>query len=80
MSRRIASVWDWTEELYHYYAVPSLGGDDHPWPPAPAAQLHLPLGDPPEHLQRELPPDALYLGKGLCALGEIMIGRPEWAR
>ncbi len=80
MNRRTASVWNWCDAVYDYYAIPSLldAGED-PRPPKPMAPLRPPLGDPPERLLRPLPAGAVYTGRGLRALGEVMVlaaGRP----
>lgn len=80
MNRRTASVWNWRDGLYDYYAVPTLldAGED-PRPPPPMQPLRPPLGDPPERLLRVLPGGSLYIGSGVRALGEIMVlaaGRP----
>jgi len=76
VNRRLASVWNWHTGGYDYYAVPSvIDADEEPKPPPLRERLRVPLGDPPDWLERRLPAGALYVGSGIRALGEIMIPR-----
>lgn len=78
MRRRIASVWDWRDGVYRYFAVPTaLGRGDEPQPPQAPPSIRTDLGDAPERLMRALPPGSLYVGFGERAKGEIMASRPS---